>query len=1098
MLQTRFSITQISPEKKEGLHKLLKQIYQDIRKRFKNFGVFQDVVGKSSNYQSRDLKDEQTPEEFTRRNIIEPLIDLLGFETVPETILPSPGGRKKPDYILRPRNRDTPVLYVEAEPLNADLYSKTEGVSQVKDWLLSRASRTDYGIATNGFEWILLKFDTVSVQSKELLEVNLRPIFLKILNPGAFVSQDAIEKIEKNLLNLDVEYISSFLEGYLEKIERKKEEISKRFYSDYVKYVFGYDEKGNTVPGVCLLSKVTMPYGISDNHANLFAVVFMNRLIFIKFLEEKGIVPKNLLGDIYQKYKSSGAPGTFYETYLKPLFYEVFNRGNDSRTSAVRSNPFYSQIPYLNGGLFREVISNEKNYSIGNDGIELVIENLLEKYRFGLDSDVNPDILGYIFEKTINFISGTGTNQQKMRGAYYTPDDVVEFIIEETLIPVVFNKMIQGLKNAGWSDADLRGYDSIEDILDPKNMPRNPMHIRKMIESIETIKILDPACGSGHFLTAMLSQILRVKENLLRTLGEDVERYKTKRDIISQNLFGVDIDENAVEIARLRLWLSIIEEVEDAEHIDTLPNIDFNILVGNSLVGWLDEDLSIHPLMTLLEDPYVQGTLDSLDVFYGSKVEEVRELLTKMRLDDTIKAYRILLEIYSLESGERAVKIRDILEKIREKLYEVMNRSYVAFLHDNSSLSKEKFDEIGKSLFRRTAFHWRIDFENVFAEGGFDVVVGNPPYIEDRNYNRTDLEIVKCLKKARKGTREIRKPLLYSSMDCGNTHAYFIEKSIRLLKQDGRFGFIVPIALVSTDRMDDIREFIHNNSYEVKYYNFDDRPGKIFSGLEHCRATILVIQKGTGTDRIITSRYHRWYTKDRPVLFSNLKTADWSITDPGGIVPKIGTEIEKRILAKLKRKSDGKSVSDFIEDDGVKIWYHNAPQYWIHSHTDEYLPKTEYYDSYKENEAGERIPFNLRETRISSHYKSLFFDQERSTIINGLLNSSLFYWWFVIWSDGRDLLMQHIENFPVDLGNFPKDLKKRLNPLVHELMHKYEENSNIKINLRSGGYIIKIKEIIPSRSKDVIDKIDDTFADYFAFADEEKRFIRNFDLAFRV
>jgi len=435
-------MVKIATEKKKNLDGRLKEICQDIRYRFKSFGVFQEVLAKSSSYHSKDLKDEQTPEEFAKRNIIEPLIDLLGFETVPETILPSPGGRKKPDYILRPKNRDTPILYVEAEPLNADLYSKTEGISQVKDWLLSRASRTDYGIATNGFEWILLKFDTVSVQSKELLKVNLKPIFLKILNPGAFVTQDEIQKIEEDLLNLDCEYISSFLEGYLEEIEREKEEISKRFYNDYVKYVFGYDEKGNTIPGVCLLSKVMAPYGISDSHANLFAVVFMNRLIFIKFLEEKGIVPKNLLRDLCQKYKSSGTPGTFYETYLKPLFYEVFNKGKENRSFAVRSNPFYSQIPYLNGGLFREVIGNERNYNLGNEGVELVIENLLKEYRFGLDSGVNPDILGYIFEKTINFISGTGTNQQKMRGAYYTPDDVVELIIEETLIPVVFHKMI--------------------------------------------------------------------------------------------------------------------------------------------------------------------------------------------------------------------------------------------------------------------------------------------------------------------------------------------------------------------------------------------------------------------------------------------------------------------------------------------------------------------------------------------------------------------------------------------------------------------------------------------------------------------------------
>jgi len=1096
MLQTRFSIIQISHEKRENLNKKLKEIFRNIRNRFKNFGVFQEVVAESSNYHSKDLKDEQTPEEFAKRNLIEPLIDLLGFVTIPETILPSPGGRKKPDYILRPKDMEYPIVYVEAEPLNLDLHSKTGGVSQVEDWLLSRASKTDYGIATNGFEWILLKFDTISAQSKELLRVDLRPVFLKILNPGAFVSQEEIEKIQENLLNLDSEYLSQFLKGYLEEIEREKEEISKRFYNDYVKYVFGYDKKGNTIPGICLLNEIKTPSGFGGNNANLFAVIFMNRIIFIKFLEEKGIVPKNLLRDLLEKYKSSGTPGLFYDTYLEPLFYEVFNKGKESRIFAVKSNPFYSQIPYLNGGLFREVIKQERNYSIGNDGVELVVENLLEKYKFGLDSGVNPDILGYIFEKTINFISGTGTNQQKMSGAYYTPDDVVNFIIEKTLIPVIFSKMLEGLRNSGWSDVDLKGYNSIEDILDTTNMPKNPMHIRRMIESIETIKVLDPACGSGHFLTAMLSQILRVKQNLLRTIGEEVERYKIKRDIIAQNLFGVDIDENAVEIARLRLWLSIIEEVEDIGHIDTLPNIDFNISIGNSLIGWLDENLLVHPLISLLEDSYIQGALDSLNVFYGNKVAEVKELLSKMRLNDTLKAYKTLLEIYSLESGERALKIRDILEKIREKLYEIINNSYIAFLHENSGLVKEKLDEIGRNLNSRIPFHWRIDFENVLKDGGFDVVVGNPPYIEDRNYDNDDLEIIKSLKRAKR--KKVLQPLLFHSNGCGNTHAYFAERSIRLLRQNGRFGFIVPIALVSTDRMDEIREFIHTSSCEVNYYNFDDRPGKIFSGLEHCRATIVVTKKGNGVDSITVSKYNRWFTKDRSGLFQNLRTTIWDVTSPRGIVPKIGTETEKRIMAKLKEKSNAKTVKDFIKDDGVRLWYHNAPQYWIHAHTDEYLPKVEYYESYKETETGEKTPSGLERTEISSHYKSLFLGQWGSIIINCLLNSSLFYWWFVVWSDGRDLLMQHIENFPIDLTSFPKGLKEKLKPMAQRLMESYEENSNIKINLRSGEYVIKIKEIIPWKSKDIIDSIDDVFADYFEFTSEEKSFIKNFDLEFRI
>lgn len=308
VLQTRFTFYQCSPEKREKLDHKLSEIYDNIKSRFKLFGTFQAVLTKSASYSSADLKDEQEPEEFAKRQLIEPFIEILGYEIVPETVLSSPSGRKKPDYTIRPKNLEDPIFYVEAEPFNTDLYSEGHGLWQVRAWLLSRASKTDYGIATDGFQWILLKFDTSSAQSKEFFKVDLRPIFLRTLNPGSFVSQKEVEKIEEDFLKLEREYVSLFLDSYLERIEEEKEEISKRFYNDYVRFVFGYDEKGNSVKGTCLLKNIITPSGTINNEANLFSVVFMNRLIFIKLLEENGIVPKDLLKKLLERYKSSPTP----------------------------------------------------------------------------------------------------------------------------------------------------------------------------------------------------------------------------------------------------------------------------------------------------------------------------------------------------------------------------------------------------------------------------------------------------------------------------------------------------------------------------------------------------------------------------------------------------------------------------------------------------------------------------------------------------------------------------------------------------------------------------------------------------------------------
>jgi type I restriction-modification system DNA methylase subunit len=1098
--QTMLPVISISPQRREELHNKLKELYNEVKSRFNELGKFQDVLTLQSNYGSKDLKDHQEPEEFAKQFLIKPLIEFLGYEPVSETVLPTPFGMKNPDYKIKPIKQDTPLFYVEAEPFNTDLKSRGHGISQVNDWLISKASKTLYGIATDGFIWVLCKFEEASSKARPIYTVDLKPIFTRFLLKVVLGATTEAEQIEENFLQLDAQNALKFLEKKLEFLEEEKEEISRSFYNDYVQYVFGYDKKGKRIQGTYLLKEVIPPNNTLDQ-SNLFAVIFMNRIIFIKFLEENGIVSKTLLKDLWGRYKQSGIPVSFYEAYMKPLFYKVFNTGKENRESKISTNPMFKNIPYLNGGLFREVIKNESQYRISDDGIELVISTFFNKYKFGSNQQINPDMLGYIFEKTINYISGQGTNKQKEEGAYYTPDDIVGFIIEKTLTPVIFEKMLEGLRNAGWRDIDLKDFDSIDTLLSSENRPKSRIAVRKMIESLDSIRVVDPACGSGHFLTAMLSTILRVKENLMRSVGEDVDRYHLKKEIISKNIYGVDIDENGVEIARLRLWLSLIEEVQETKHIETLPNIDFNIIAGNSLIGWLNESLEIHPLIDLLQDQTVQSSLENLASTHPKEVAEVKKLLEKKNLANTIKAYEKLICVYSSESGESAVKIREAIAQIRLKLYEVFNNSYHSFIREKSNLRKNsitEFSELVANLEARTPFHWKVDFGTVFENEGFDVVVGNPPYIEDGKYNDYELEVIECTKAEKKKGKwkYTNEPLLYSSKDCGNTHAYFIERSLKLLKDCGKFGFIVPVALVSTDRMSSIRDYVHSNSSKVSYYNFDDRPAKIFSGLEDCRSTVIIAKRGTGIQTVTTSKYHRWFTKGRTKFLKSLKTVTWKISTPRELVPKIGTSIEKEIMSKMEKKSSQKKIADIRKKKNeTKIWYHNAPRYWIHSHTDEYLPKVEYFNKADWNNEKNRNPFRVAE---SAQYKSLEFEPPIAVIINGLLNSSLFYWWYIAWSDGRHLLAQHVNSFNINPDVFDKSLLDRLTPLLIALMEDYEKNHYSKVNVRMGGYVIRLKEYKPRKSKSIIDQIDDIFAEHFGFTEKEKEFIKTFDLKFRI
>ena len=744
----------------------------------------------------------------------------------------------------------------------------------------------------------------------------------------------------------------------------------------------------------------------------------------------------------------------------------------------------------------------ESNYSITDEGISLVLNTFFKKYKFGSNQQINADMLGYIFEKTINYISGQGTNKQKEEGAYYTPDDIVGFIIEKTLTPVIFEKMKEGLRNVGWKDRDLKDFDSIETLLSSNDRPKSPKAIREMIKSIDTIRVVDPACGSGHFLTAMLSRILRVQESLLRSVDEKVDRYHLKKQIITKNIYGVDIDENAVEIARLRLWLSLVEELQDTKHVEPLPNIDFNIVAGNSLIGWLNENLETHPLNELLQDQTVVMSLESIASTYPKEVAEVKKLLEKKTLIDTIKAYEELVRVYSSESGESAVKIREAIAQMRIKLYDLYTNSYINFIHENSNLRKleiAEFEKLVSNLKTRNPFHWKVDFGAVFENKGFDVVVGNPPYIEDGKYNPQELKAIEStVAQNNNGDwNYIDEPLLYASNECGNTHAYFIERSLEVLKDGGKFGFIVPVALISTDRMNSIREVIHSDSSSVYYYNFDDRPSKIFRGIEHCRSTIVITEKGTGVQKVTTSKFQKWKAEERPKLLKKLKTIQWKLENQAAKVPKIGTVEERDIIKKLMEVSGGKTINDFLESTGTNIWYYNATSNWIHAHTEQFIPRTEYFDSFR-MEGTDIIPAGKGKEQISSHYKAITLEEKYSHIVNGLLNTSLFYWWFVTWSDGRDLLNQHVTSFPIDLSSFPSDKSETLQTLVNELMQSYFDNSNMKMNTRDNGkYCIRIREILPKKSKSIIDKIDDMFADYFGFSKEEKEFVKTFDMKFR-
>jgi len=1056
-------------EAKKNLLEAIKNISIKFRQQIKGKKTLEDLLIHSKQLVSKDLVVPQKPEIFTISEIVKPLLRSLGYgksDIISETYQEINDTGKWADFTLTAKDKR---ILVEVEPLNKDLKRKNCGIDQIKKLILQKPIETDYGMATDGFKWILMKYDRNSHKSRNLVEIDIQPIFAMEAPDQRVLIESDIDKILKEFYeSFSRDNISATLEERFYQLETHREIISQKFYSGYMKIVFGIHPKsGAKLREYCLLKAIKSPSDTTQEEIGLFAVNFMNRLLFIKFLEDVGIVPNELLKEMWKRFAASreNVLSTFYKSILEPLFFGVFNTPLYERDPHIQQKPYFNKIPYLNGGLFRTILENEEKFNVEDEILRIIINNFIEKYSFTISGErgLDPDILGNVFEKTINYISKPGSDAQKAKGAYYTPDDVVTFITKKTLYPYLLDKIIGAYIKTGWSESDLRNYTTLESFL--SNLPRTKGDIKEALDIVDNVLILDPACGSGHFLTSALKELVYIKRRLLDEIGEEYDLYELKREIIRRNLFGIDIEEPAIEIAKLRLWLSLMEDIElsNSQHIGTLPNIEYNICQGDSLIGWIDESMEQEMLTKPYDDKEIQEILKELETVYAENhirlitIKEVKESLNTHNVDKILRAYISLKKIYKLESKEKAATLKTLIEKIHEKIYSFVTKKYANYL------GKKKSEIRPENL--KDVFHWGINFYDAIGEGGFDIVIGNPPYIEVPKHNRKHLKE-------------------YRTRKCGNTHAYFYERSLRLVKSGGFCGLIVPISSVSTDRMKDLQKLLMEESSDLWISNYDDRPGKLFSDLEHCRSSIIISQKKTEDNqplKIFTTKYNRWYSENRSALFKDIEYTESTGFVLEGSIPKLGIDIEKSILTKIRKDKKLINYLDEEKGDGT-IWYHNAPQYWIRA-----LDFVPYFWNERD---GQKISSHLVELNVRpANYRK---------IVAAILNSSLFYWFFVVHSNGRDLVSREIENFPLSIEKVPESLFERLEKVFDELMEDYKRNAERKECYYKTTGKVKYDEFQPGLSKGIIDRIDDLLAECYGFTDEEKDFMKDFDIEFRM
>ena len=529
----------------------------------------------------------------------------------------------------------------------------------------------------------------------------------------------------------------------------------------------------------------------------------LGRLVFLQFLQKKGWmgVPatndkweggdKNYLRNLMDKYKGNNR---ILSDVLEPLFFKTLNekRPGDIADSRLGDN---IKIPYLNGGLFDKDRIDELDIDFEYSYFDELI-NFFSQYNFTIDENdpddtevgIDPEMLGHIFENLLE--------DNKDKGAFYTPKEIVQYMCNESVV--------QYLKTH--TDAQLHA--ALENLIRNRQVDaelQNKETANAIYELLRAVKVCDPAIGSGAFPMGVLNVLFNTRQ-ILYGFRRDMKPFlpeEVKRDIIQNNIFGVDIEQGAVDIARLRFWLSL---VVDSEEPNPLPNLDYKIVCGNSLLSRyrLDEPIknvfveynkknkenkmSFAKYQQMVKD-YLETSDHTKKDEFRKTIEEIKKVFKTHITDKEQKGitdleYEIncinapkLLPDYQ-QTKEEKDKLKDLEKKLKK-------------------LNAQKQDRLDNKLYEN-AFEWRFEFPQLLNDEGdftgFDIVIGNPPYVR-----RTNLDLK---------YKEIYEYKYFSACKQYDLYILFIERGLSIISNKGFLCYINPLRFFNSDSGLKIRQLI--------------------------------------------------------------------------------------------------------------------------------------------------------------------------------------------------------------------------------------------------------------------------------------------------
>lgn len=919
-----------------------------------------------------------------------------------------------------------------------------------------------------------------------------------------------------------------------------RERITKRFYEAFKQQ---HDAFLGFIEGLA-----------SATDRQWYASLMLNRLMFVYFIQKKAFLDgdinylKNRLTSV-RAAKGSDQFHSFYRAFLLKLFHGGLATptvARDAETAKLLGN-----IPYLNGGLFEPHTLEADGNTIGiADAAFEGVFNFFDQYEWTLDTraieradgrEINPDVLGHIFEKYIN---------QKQMGAYYTKEDITDYITKNTVIPWLFQNAVshdkvafeaggavwrmlsenpdayiykavkhgadlplQDNNAAGIADVAQRGdwnrtataehglpteiwreviarreryerikakaaageISSIEDFitlnLDIRQFARDaiqyaesPDLVRAFWKGISAIKVLDPACGSGAFLFAALNILYDLYDACLermeqfvesapdgggprqlysdfRSVLDQIERHPNRpyfiyKSIILDNLYGVDIMDEAVEICKLRLFLKLASQLERADQIEPLPDIDFNIRAGNSLIGY-----------TSMAD--VRRATEASGFDFDDRAGKI-----EAAAQDLDAAFRMFREqqtvLHGVIGADHKSELRTRLAALEAQLDRFSAHDYGVDTGDALAASAD----FAAWKASHKPFHWLIEFYGIINGGGFDVVVGNPPYLETREIDYL--------------------PKGLATLETRAVHALFIERSDALLARTGSTSMILPMSLVSTARMKSVQDIIERGR-ETWYSNFAWRPAKLFDTVN--RALTIYVANPSDKPEVHTTGYTKWTANAREQIVFNLSYVSAPRERPSFWVPKFQHSGEPEILAKIL--SQPVTLERVWGAGGDPVYYRTTGGLYWKVFT---ISRPRFFAN---GVAGS----SSRETRLPLRSG---FDPRA---VAALLSSTTFWWWYTIASNLRDLNPADIQAFRVN-DAILQDAQLAIAGEAY--LDDLDRNSIMLTREQRQTGTTQTQSFKIQRSKPLIDNIDRLLAPHFGFSEEELDFIINYDIKYRM